>query len=588
MSDKSNKKAGSGLKELAKLYRFLRPYRGRFALGLFFLLLSTSASLMFPRLLGEMVDQANSGDMAREITRTGLILLAILIAQALFAYTRTRLFVVVTERTLASIRQHIYNHLIRLPMSFFSSRRVGELNSRISSDISLLQDSLTNTLADLLSQMLVITGGITLMMISSFRLTLFTLAIIPAISLMAFYSGRAIRRYSKKAQAFVAESNTIVEETLQGIQNVKAFTNETFESRRYREKTEEVARAGITGGKYQAAVSFIVLGFFVSMAAVIWRGATMMAEGQMEAGQLFSFVIYSGFIGGNIAGMAGVYARLQKTIGASENLLLLLDEKTEDIDASYIPEEAYALKGEIRFEHVGFRYPSRQEVVVLKDVGFSVAPGRQVALVGPSGAGKSTIASLLLRLYDPTEGMIMFDGRDSSGFPLTALRSQMAVVMQDVFLFGGTIRENIAYGKPDATEADIEEAAKQANAWDFISSFPGKLDTVVGERGVQLSGGQRQRIAIARAVLKNPRILILDEATSSLDSESERQVQEALEKLMKGRTSLVIAHRLSTVRKADHIIVLNDGRIVEQGTHTELIANHNGLYRTLTELQFRN
>ncbi len=586
MAEKSATPAGSGLRQIMKLYRFLKPYRGKFALGLVFLFLSTAASLMFPRLLGEMVDQANSGGLTAEITRTGLLLLGILVAQSLFAYTRTRLFVVVTEKTLASIRQHLYDHLIRLPMAFFSSRRVGELNSRISSDISLLQDSLTNTLADLLSQLLVITGGITLMMVSSFRLTLFTLTIVPAISLLAFYSGRAIRRYSKKAQAFVAESNTIVEETLQGIQNVKVFTNESFESHRYREKTEQVARAGITGGKYQAAISFIVLGFFVSMAAVIWQGATMIARGQMEAGQLFSFVIYSGFIGGNIAGMAGVYARLQKTIGASENLLQLLDEKTEELDAAPLSDMVHLIRGGITFEGVGFRYPSRDEVAVLKDVSFTVAPGRQVALVGPSGAGKSTIAALLLRLYEPTEGKILFDGRESSLFPLTTLRSQMAVVMQDVFLFGGTIRENIAYGKTDANEDEIIEAAKQANAWTFIETFPGKLDTVVGERGVQLSGGQRQRIAIARAVLKNPRILILDEATSSLDSESERQVQEALEKLMEGRTSLVIAHRLSTVRNADHIIVLNDGRIVEQGTHSDLISNGSGLYKTLTELQF--
>jgi ABC-type multidrug transport system fused ATPase/permease subunit len=588
MSEASGKiPTGSGLKQLVKLYRFLRPYRWKFALGLLFLLFSTAASLMFPKLLGDMVDIANRGLVTSEIHRTGLLLLAILTGQALFSYTRTRLFVYVTEKTLASIRQHIYNHLIRLPMSFFSSRRVGELNSRISSDISLLQDSLTSTLADLLSQMLVIVGGITLMMISSFRLTIFTLAIIPAISLLAFFSGRAIRRYSRKAQAFVAESNTIVEETLQGIQNVKAFTNEPFESSRYRQKTEEVAKTGIKGGKYQAAISFIVLGFFVSMAAVIWRGATMIASGQMEAGQLFSFVIYSGFIGGNIAGMAGVYTRLQKTIGASENLLQILDEKTEEIDKDYAPDPSHNLKGEIAFDHVGFRYPSRDEVAVLSDVSFTAAPGQQVAIVGPSGAGKSTIASLLLRFYDPVAGRILFDGRDSMSFPVTALRAQMAVVMQDVFLFGGTIRENIAYGRPEASEEEITGAAVQANAWDFIQSFPGKMDTVVGERGVQLSGGQRQRIAIARAVLKNPRILILDEATSSLDSESERLVQEALEKLMKGRTSLVIAHRLSTVRKADRIIVLSDGRIVEQGTHSELLANGTGLYRTLTELQFR-
>ena len=586
MSEGKSKDTGSGLRDLARLYRFLKPYVWLFILGMFCLLMSTGASLMFPKLLGDMVDLGTRGRLMEEITRTGLILMAILVAQALFGYTRTRLFVVVTEKTLASIRQHIYNHLIKLPMSFFSARRVGELNSRISSDIALLQDTLTYTLADLISQIIVIIGGITLMAISSFQLTLFTLAIVPAISLLAFFSGRAIRRYSKKAQAFVAESNTIVEETLQGIQNVKAFTNETFESDRYRAKTEEVARMGIKGGKYQAAISFIVLGFFISMAAVIWRGATMIANGQMEAGQLFSFVIYSGFIGGNIAGMAGVYTRLQKTLGASEKLLLLLDERTEAIDEEYVHDSAHDLHGQITFDRVGFRYPSREEVVVLGEVSFTAEPGQQIALVGPSGAGKSTIASLMLRFYDPVEGRIMFDGRDSLSFPVTSLRSQMAVVMQDVFLFGGTIRENIAYGRPGASEDEIMEAAVQANAWDFIQSFPDKLETVVGERGVQLSGGQRQRIAIARAVLKNPRILILDEATSSLDSESERLVQEALEKLMEGRTSLVIAHRLSTVRKADKIIVLSGGKIVEQGTHTELLSNGTGLYKTLTELQF--
>jgi ABC-type multidrug transport system fused ATPase/permease subunit len=586
MSDGEKNKTGNGLMELLKLYRFLKPYRWKFALGMFFLLISTGASLMFPKLLGDLVDMGNRGMMKAEIGRTGLLLLVILVTQAIFSYFRTRLFVLVTEKTLASIRQHLYNHLIKLPMAFFSERRVGELNSRISSDVALLQDSLTGTLADFLSQILVITGGITLMMISSFKLTLFMLAIVPAMALLAFFSGRAIRRYSRKAQTFVAESNTIVEETLQGIQNVKAFTNEPFEINRYRKKTEEVAMAGIKGGKYQASVSFIVLGFFISMGAVIWRGSTMIATGQMEAGQLFSFVIYSGFIGGNIAGMAGVYTRLQKTIGAAENLLLLLEEPTEEIDERYLSDSSQTLYGQIAFERVEFRYPSREEVTVLKDVSFSIDPGQQVALVGPSGAGKSTITSLLLKFYEPTGGRILFDGRDSRDFPVTALRSQMAIVMQDVFLFGGTIRENISYGKPGAGDDEITDAAIQANAWDFISSFPEKMDTVVGERGVQLSGGQRQRIAIARAVLKDPKILILDEATSSLDSESERLVQEALEKLMQGRTSLVIAHRLATVRKADRIIVLNDATIVEQGTHDELLSNGNGLYKTLTALQF--
>ena len=586
MPDNETRKAGTGLKELLKLYRFLKPYRWTFALGMFFLLISSGASLMFPKFLGNMVDLGNKGKMLSEISRTGLILLVILVVQAVFSYMRTRIFVLVTEKTLASIRQHVYNHLIRLPMSFFAERRVGELNSRISSDISMLQDSLTGTLADFLSQVLIITGGITLMMISSFKLTLFILAIIPAMALFAFFSGRAIRRYSKKAQSYVAESNTIVEETLQGIQNVKAFTNEMFEINRYREKTDEVAKAGIKGGKYQAAISFIVLGFFVSMAAVIWRGAIFISKGQMEAGQLFSFVIYSGFIAGNIAGMAGVYTRLQKTIGAAEKLLLLLDEPTEKTDEEYEPDPVNILHGQITFDRVEFKYPSRDEITVLKDVSFTIDPGQQVALVGPSVAGKSTIVSLLLKFYEPLKGKILFDQRDSNNFPLTSLREQMAIVMQDVFLFGGTIRENISYGKPGAGEQEIIDAAIQANAWDFIRSFPDKLDTIVGERGIQLSGGQKQRIAIARAVLKNPRILILDEATSSLDSESERLVQEALEKLMQCRTSLVIAHRLYTIRNADRIIVLDGGKIVEQGTHDELIKKENGLYKTLTELQF--
>jgi ABC-type multidrug transport system fused ATPase/permease subunit len=471
-------------------------------------------------------------------------------------------------------------------MSFFAIQRVGELNSRISSDISLLQDSLTSTLADLLSQLILIIGGITLMTISSFKLTMFMLTILPAVALFAFFSGRAIRRFSKKAQTHVAESNTIVEETLQGIQNVKAFTNELFEIKRYREKTNEVAKAGIKGGKYQAAMSFIVLAFFIAMGAVIWRGATLIASGQMAAGQLFTFVIYSGFIAGNIAGMAGVYTRLQKAIGAAEKLLLLLDEPAEELDEEYIHDPANTLSGQIAFDEVAFEYPSRKENNVLRNVSFNVEPGQQVALVGPSGAGKSTIVSLLLKFYEPVKGNILFDSRNSRSFPITALREQMAIVPQDVFLFGGTIRENIAYGKPGSPEDEIIDAARQANAWEFIQTFPDKLDTIVGERGIQLSGGQRQRIAIARAVLKNPKILILDEATSSLDSESERLVQEALDKLMKGRTSVVIAHRLATIRNADKIIVLENGTIIEQGTHGELLANKNGLYKTLTELQF--
>ncbi len=586
--NKKNKISKKGLRNVFRLYSYLKPHRLKFGVGLVFLVISSTAGLFFPKLLGTMVDLGNQGRMTNEITRVGVILVMILLVQAAFGFFRTRIFVEVTEKTLASIRQSAYNHLIRLPMSFFAQRRVGELNSRISSDISLLQDTLTSTLADFLSQIIFVGGGIALLIHSSFRLTLFMLAILPAVALSAFFLGRFIRRYAKKAQNQVADSNTIVEETLQGIQNVKAFTNEDFEMSRYRKITNEVALTGIKSGKYQAYTSFIVVSFFLSIGAVIWKGATLIAAHKLAAGELFSFVLYSAFIAGNIAGMASVYTRLQRTIGAAENLLELFDETTEEIVSDYSLQTEHKLLGKIEFRDVSFEYPSRKDFPVLRGISFSIEPGQKIALVGPSGAGKSTLVSLLMRFYEPREGSILFDGRTSQSLPLSAVRLQMAIVPQDVFLFGGSIRENIAYGKPEATDEEIVEAAKQANAWQFIKEFPEGLSTIVGERGVQLSGGQRQRIAIARAVLKNPKILLLDEATSSLDSESERLVQEALEKLMQCRTSIVIAHRLSTIRSADKILVISEGNIIEQGTHQELLSNGNGLYKTLSEMQVMN
>ncbi|MEI6577149.1 MAG: ABC transporter transmembrane domain-containing protein [Bacteroidota bacterium] len=583
---KKTKISKHGFRQVFTLYKYLKPYSLKFSLGLLFLLFSSGAMLFFPKMLGIMVDLGNRKKSLEEISHIGIILVILLLVQAFFGYFRTRIFVEVTEKTLASIRQSIYNHIIKMPLSFFAKRRVGELNSRISSDISLLQDTLTSTLADFISQLIFVIGGIILMISSSPLLTLFMMSIVPAVALMAFFFGRSIRRFSKKAQNQVAESNTVVEETLQGIQNVKAFVNELFEMKRYRDITDEVARTGIQGGKYQAYTSFIVVGFFMAMGAVIWKGATLISTGKLAAGELFSFVIYSGFIAGNIAGMASVYTRLQRTMGAAENMLELLNEPTEDLDVNYKLQEEHRLFGEIEFQNIAFDYPSRKDFSVLSAISFNVNAGEQVALVGPSGAGKSTLVSLLMRFYEPVSGSLLFDGRDSQSFPLSAIRSQMAMVPQDVFLFGGTIRENIAYGKPDASEEEIIEAASQANAWDFIREFPEKLETIVGDRGVQLSGGQRQRIAIARAVLKDPKILILDEATSSLDSESERLVQEALVKLMQGRTSIVIAHRLSTIRSADKIIVINGGMIVEQGTHEELMKLQGGLYRGLSEMQF--
>ena len=577
----------AGLKNAFKLYSYIKPYRAEYILGLFFLLGSSLASLAFPKLLGDLVNSGNSGKLTDDINRIALLLIVTLTLQAVFSYFRVILFVNVTEKTLAFLRQHTYNHLITLPLRFFEKHRVGELNSRISSDISLLQETLTSTLAEFIRQIIIITGGVTLLAITSWKLTLFMLAILPGMILLSVFFGRFIRKYSKQVQKEIAESNTIVEETLQGIQIVKTYTNENYEMDRYRNRTNEIARIGIKGGKYRGAFSaFMILGLFGAMTAVIWKGSVMMSQGVIAAGDLFSFVIYSGFVGGTFGGLAGIFTQIQKFIGATEELFEIFEEKEENLSyVADIPEED-RIKGALKFKNLSFRYPSRPDEEVLVDISFSIPENQMVAIVGPSGAGKSTIASLLLKLHEPTSGNIFFGTKNSKDIRLSALRSQIALVPQDVFLFGGSIKENILYGKPGASEEEILDAAKKANALEFIDRFPEKLNTIVGERGTQLSGGQRQRIAIARAVLKNPKILILDEATSSLDSESERLVQDALEKLMVGRTSIVIAHRLSTIRKADQILVLNGGHIVEQGTHEALISIDNGLYRNLSQLQF--
>jgi len=413
------------------------------------------------------------------------------------------------------------------------------------------------------------------------------LVILPPTMIFARLFGKYIRKISKEVQSEVAKSNTVVEETLQGIQSVKAYTNEFFEMSRYRKKTESIAEMGMRSGKYRGAfASFIILGLFGALAAVIWKGSAMLAKGELVPGDLFSFVIYSAFVGGTIGGLASVFTSIQKFLGATEELFALFNENEEELTEVIHIEPAHELQGQISFKGLSFAYPMRKDELVLRDINIDISSNQLIALVGPSGAGKSTIASLLLKLHNPTNGKIFFDGREQDHFPLSAIRKQIALVPQDIFLFGGSIRENIAYGKTNATEEEIYDAALKANAMEFIDRFPGKLDTIVGERGTQLSGGQRQRIAIARAVLKNPKILILDEATSSLDSESERLVQDALEKLMTGRTSIVIAHRLSTIRNADQIFVMDKGSLAEMGTHEELIQVSDGIYRNLSELQY--
>lgn len=576
-----------GLRNAFRLYKFIKPFRVEYTIGILFLIGSSLASLAFPKLLGELVSAGSEGKLAENLNLIALLIVLTLLIQSLFSYFRVVLFVNVTEKTLASLRQSTFNHLIRLPLKYFDSHRVGELNSWISADIALLQDTLTYTLAEFIRQIIVITGGVTLLVFTSWKLTLFMLAVLPAAILLAVFFGRFIRKYARKVQKQIAESNTIVEETLQGIRSVKVYTNELYETARYRVKTNEAAATGIKGGKYRGAFSaFMITGIFGALVAVIWKGASMMAAGIIDTGELFSFVIYSGFIGGTIGGLAGVFTQIQKFLGATEELFELLGEEPEKTDIIDKVSDGERITGNIKISGLSFSYPSRPDEQVLEDIDLEISKDQMVAIVGPSGAGKTTITALLLGLYEPSAGFIEFDGRLSTSFSLSALRRQIALVPQDIFLFGGTIGENIGYGRPGATDAEIAEAAEKANALEFIDRFPEGFGTVVGERGTQLSGGQRQRIAIARAVLKDPRILILDEATSSLDSESERLVQEALERLMQGRTSIVIAHRLATVRKSDKIIVLDKGRVAEQGTHAELITIEGGIYRNLSSMQF--
>ena len=580
--NKKDKKNKVSLNKASRLFAYLKPHILEFYLGVLFLLLSTSASLIFPALMGELVDSAKS-ELVSNIDKIALTLLVLFALQAIFSYFRIVLFVNITEKTLAVLRQNTYAHLIKLPMTFFSKRRVGELNSRIASDISLLQETFTTDLAEFFRQIVIIVGGICFLSFTSLKLTLFMLALIPPMMLAAVFFGRYIKKFSKSVQEKVAESNTIVEETLQGIVNVKAFTNEFFEIGRYTKKTNEVLKIAKKGGKYRGAfASFIIFCLFGSIVAVIWYGVKMVNTGDLQMGQLFSFILYSVFIGASVGGMADIYSKIQKAIGATEHLMDILDEEIEKVEPI---RNSLKLSGDIEFDQLSFNYPTRPDINVLNKINFSIHSGQKIAIVGPSGAGKSTIASLLLGFYKINSGKLNIDGISISDYSISELRSQMAVVPQEVLLFGGTIKENIAYGDINASDNDIEQAAKKANAFEFIEKFPEKMETLVGERGVQLSGGQRQRIAIARALLKDPSILILDEATSALDSESESLVQEALEILMKGRTSLVIAHRLSTIVSADKILVLEDGAIVEYGTHSELIKN-DGLYKQLSNLQF--
>lgn len=574
----------AGIQKLLGIFRFVLPYRWTFIWGLIALGLSSAILLGFPYLAGKLLDaaQGNQTFFLTSINQIGFALIGILLVQGIFSFLRVYTFTQVSERSLADLRQHIYTKIIWLPISFFDKRRVGELISRITSDVSTLYDTFTFTLAELLRQILVLLVGVPLIFILFPRLTIFMLLTFPILVLAALFFGKYIRKLSRKTQDQLANSNVIVEETLHSVAVVKAYTNEWFEISRYRKSLEEVVKTAIYASKYRGVfISFTIVALFGGIVAVSWYGAFLVQSGELTVGELFSFVLYTTFIGGSIAGLGDIFSQLQRSIGASERILEILEQPDEQSNSDY----ELKLKGKIEFNNVQFAYPTRSDALVLKGISFLISPGEKIALVGPSGSGKSTIINLLMRFYNPTQGAIEIDDIDSLRYNLSDFRNNLGIVPQEVILFGGTIRENIAYGKPHATEEEIIDAARKANAWEFIQNFPEKLDTVVGDRGVKLSGGQRQRVAIARAILKDPKILILDEATSSLDAKSEKLVQEALEKLMENRTTLVIAHRLSTIRKVDRILVIKEGLIVESGTHLELASLDNGIYSNLLKLQ---
>ena len=568
------------------IFKYAGKNRWKFYVGLIFLLLTSVTALAFPKFMGMLVDCVNKkdGDLANKIA-VGLGL--VLLLQSVFSFFRLSLFVNFTENTLSNVRLALYTNLVKLPMSFFSQKRVGELNSRISNDIGQIQDTLTTTIAEFLRQFILIIGSFIMLASINIKLTIMMVSVVPLVGVAAVIFGRFIRKYSKKVQDQVAESQVVVEETMQGISIVKAFANEWYEIERYQTKIKEVVKIAIKGGQFRGYfASFIIICLFGTIVGVVWYGVQLSIAGEITVGELFTFILYSSYVGASSGGIAELYAQMQKAIGATERVFELLEETPETIQGLQNRTANQKIRGEVCFKNVAFSYPSRKEIQVLKNVSFDAKFGQKIAIVGPSGVGKSTIASLLLRFYSIEGGKIEIDGVDIYDYDLENLRNNMSIVPQDVILFGGTIKENIAYGKPNATDEEITLAAKQANALNFIESFPEKMETIVGERGIKLSGGQKQRIAIARALLKNPSILILDEATSSLDSESEKLVQEALEILMEGRTNIIIAHRLSTIRNADQILVLDNGMISEQGTHQELINQEKGYYKNLYGSQF--
>ena len=580
--------ANRNLRLLGQLLSFMHPYRAALVGALVALAIAAGAVLGFGVVLRRVVDYGLSSGSVTALNQALMLFLVVITVMAVSVAARVYLVTWIGERVVADIRKRVFDRVLKLEPAFFEATRTGEVISRLTTDTSLLQVLVGSTLPIAVRNTLLIGGGLVMLAITSVKLALLVLLGVPAVVVPLWLLGHRVRQISRTSQDRIADIGAYVDEVLYGIRTVQAFCHEAVDARRYGERVEAAFEAAIRRTRVSALLTALVMLLtFGAISIVLWVGGHDVLAGRITAGELFAFVFYAVLVAASVGALSEVAGDLLRAAGASERLVELLNSKP----AIRCPVRPVALpkpaRGAVVLNHVTFHYPTRPEMAALSELSFRLQPGSKVALVGPSGAGKSTVLQLLLRFYDPDTGQILFDRIDPRSADPQQLRQRMALVPQDPVIFGADTWENIRYGHAGVSDAAVRRAAEAAHAAEFLDQLPDGFATYLGERGVRLSGGQRQRIAIAIAILRDPALLLLDEATSSLDAESERLVQEALERLMRDRTTLIIAHRLATVRKADQILVMDQGRIVASGRHAELVAEA-GLYARLAALQFRD